>query len=392
MKSLALPCLDNDDDETCDWACAEMQWAVPQNTVQQINIAGRILATRGDKTAWTPEQWEGFIGAIEVLNQWRAAHSYPLNIFQNNLRRSARRIDKKAQIAQRIKRLVSIRNKLVLHPQMKLSQMQDIGGCRAILVDAISVGQLTAYYEKDSKMKHPLSKKDDYIKQPKSSGYRGIHLIYKFFSDKKGHTEVYNNLKIEMQIRSQLQHAWATAVETVGTFVGQALKSSIGDEEWKRFFALMSSAIAMREDAPIVPRTPVRREEIRQELSMLANRLNVQTRLQAYGDALRSVRQREWKAHYYLLELDIGSKQLSITGFKATELLEAENRYKEAEKSVQENPDGDVVLVSVDELSSLERAYPNYFADTRMFVELLKQELAGKQKRVTVPDLKPAPF
>jgi hypothetical protein len=41
---------------------------------------------------------------------------------------------------------------------------------------------------------------------------------------------IYNDLKIEMQLRSQYQHAWATAVETVGTFIGQALKSSIGPE------------------------------------------------------------------------------------------------------------------------------------------------------------------
>ena len=43
------------------------------------------------------------------------------------------------------------------------------------------------------------------------SGYRGVHLIYRYNSDRK--TE-YNTLLIEMQLRSQLQHAWATAVET----------------------------------------------------------------------------------------------------------------------------------------------------------------------------------
>jgi len=59
-----------------------------------------------------------------------------------------------------------------------------------------------------------------------------------------------------MQIRSQLQHAWATAVETVGTFLQQALKSSQGDEGWQRFFALMGNAMAMRERRPPVPNTP----------------------------------------------------------------------------------------------------------------------------------------
>jgi len=42
-----------------------------------------------------------------------------------------------------------------------------------------------------------------------------------------------------------LQHAWATAVEAVGIFTKQALKSNIGDGEWLRLFALMSSEIAV---------------------------------------------------------------------------------------------------------------------------------------------------
>ena len=86
---------------------------------------------------------------------------------------------------------------------------------------------------------------DDYISAPKASGYRGVHLMYRYKSDKK--KTIYNDLKIEMQIRSRYQHAWATAVETVGIFVGQALKTSMGDDRWLRFFALMGSAIAIRE-------------------------------------------------------------------------------------------------------------------------------------------------
>src|ERR1019366_9744121 len=94
---------------------------------------------------------------------------------------------------------------------------------------------------------------DDYVDHPKASGYRSYHLIYRYFSDKKA---THNGLKIEVQIRSQLQHAWATAVETVGTFIQQALKSSQGEEDWLRFFALMGSAIAYREHGELVPDTP----------------------------------------------------------------------------------------------------------------------------------------
>jgi len=90
---------------------------------------------------------------------------------------------------------------------------------------------------KKSDLTHVLDDSDDYINNPKPSGYRGFHLVYRYQSDKK---QTYNNLKVEMQIRSPLQHQWATAVETVDAFTGQALKSSSGDEEWQTFYCGVS--------------------------------------------------------------------------------------------------------------------------------------------------------
>ncbi len=45
-------------------------------------------------------------------------------------------------------------------------------------------------------------------------------------------------LLIELQLRTRLQHEWATAVETMGTFLQSSLKSSQGPEEWLDFFSL----------------------------------------------------------------------------------------------------------------------------------------------------------
>ena len=137
--------------------------------------------------------------------------------------------------------------------------MQDIGGCRSIVRNVAQVRKIVANYEK-SDIKHKVFQTDDYIDKPKESGYRGVHLIFKYFSDKN---ETYNGLKIEVQVRSNLQHAWATAVETTGTFIGQALKSSQGEADWLRFFCLMGSAIAIRENTNPVPDTPTSRYKLR---------------------------------------------------------------------------------------------------------------------------------
>jgi len=125
---------------------------------------------------------------------------------------------------------------------MKLTTMQDIGGVRAILDSVKDVYMLAEEYLNSSRFSHELVDQKDYIKNPRSEdGYRSVHLIYKY---KYQRAAAYNGLRIEMQIRTKLQHIWATAVESMGTFLGQALKSRLGDQKWLDFFAITSSAFA----------------------------------------------------------------------------------------------------------------------------------------------------
>ena len=108
-----------------------------------------------------------------------------------------------------------------------------------------------------------------------------------------------------MQLRSQLQHAWATAVETVGAFVQQALKSSIGEQEWLRFFALMATAIAVREKAAPVPNTPTTYSDLVNELREHAHTLDIANKLAAFGTALNVFENPQTKNnHYYLIEVN----------------------------------------------------------------------------------------
>ena len=318
--------------------------------------------------------------AFDIVNNWRACHGFPLNTFQMNLRRASRRFDSNSLVAQRTKRLSSVFHKLNRFPTMNLTQMQDIGGCRAVLNNVSSVERLSDYYKSESHIKHKYLTCDDYVASPKVSGYRGVHLVYRYYSDKK---QVYNSLKIEIQLRSLYQHAWATAVETVGTFVGEALKSSWGPENWLRFFALMGSAIAFRENRPLVPDTPTERTVLAEELKHYVAILNVTHRLQAYGNALRKVQQSASQDdHLYLLKLDPVANQLTVTGYSLRNLAQAQREYAEAEKEVRDNPGRDAVLVSVDSLASLQKAYPNYFADTGIFLQLVDQALEGRYRKV----------
>ena len=368
-----------------------MIYTQPEYSVQEINGAGKILSAsfRDDWTDWSDDQLTKYRLAVEIINNWRGSHNYPLNTFSVNLRAISKRLSSDALVAQRIKRLQSIGLKLVLHPTMKLSQMQDLGGCRAILPDISIAKKVVEYYELTSRIKHERAPTDDYIANPKASGYRGVHLIYRYFSDKN--KAIYNGMKIEMQIRSKYQHAWATAVETTGMFSGQALKSSLGSEDWKRFFALMGSVIAFREKSPLIPGTPQKRSELIDELRGLAMTLQVSVRLREYGNAMNAISNTTTDAVFYLLQLDPTKGRLQITGFALNQIEEASKRYAEAEEAAKQKSGGDAVLVSVESISALGKAYPNYFADTRLFLELMQQALSGRSHSIHIPDPKIQP-
>src|SRR6266446_242941 len=344
-----------------------MAWATPKYTKNQIDQAGVALVSEPPDEDDTFGIWfDAYDDALVKINNWRSSHSFPLNTFQVGLRERGRQVTPHCLVAQRIKRLSSIALKLRRFSSIRLSQMQDIGGCRAVVENVAQVKRLVNLYRK-SGIKHKLDHIDDYIAHPQRSGYRGVHLIYRYYSDRKN---TYNGLKIEMQIRSPLQHAWATAVETVGTFVKQALKSSQGEEQWLRFFALMGTAIAHRERTAAVPDTPTRRTELRRALQEYATKLDVEHRLRTYGAALRTLEQPSAQnAHYYLLRLDPAQHQVTVTGYKFNELEKASEEYLSVEKDIKNQIGSDAVLVSVESLDSLRRAYPNYFFDTNVFIE-----------------------
>jgi putative GTP pyrophosphokinase len=200
----------------------------------EVNRAGEIL--RNEEQGVDELTW-----AEEVLENWRGRHAYPINTFQATLRNKLKIIDKKALIAQRLKRSPSIVSKLQRFLKMQLSRMQDIGGLRAVVNDIKNARELEENYKK-SHFQHELVGEKDYISCPKKTGYRGIHLIYRY---KNRNVPEYDGLQLELQIRTQLQHIWATSVETVGTFLNNSLKSSEGPKAWLSFFALIGSAFAI---------------------------------------------------------------------------------------------------------------------------------------------------
>ncbi len=194
--------------------------------------------------------------------------------------------------------------------------------------------------------------------------------MYRYKSDK---IQTYNGLRIEMQFRSARQHAWATAVETIGIFIQQALKSSQGEADWLRFFALMGTAIANRENCPPVFGTPTDTRELRDELRYYAETLAVVDRLRSYVDVIG---QPTKNTYYVLVKLDAINKQTELFAYDKNQLNKATDDYAKIEEQITATSGIDAVLVSVGRFEDLRSAYPNYFLDADAFIEEVEVAIA----------------
>lgn len=342
------------------------EWIEPEFSKGQIRKAGKYLAGESiDKDS------EEYIDSIDILNNWRSAHSRPLQTFLVSLRKKASAYDD-ALVARRLKRRPSIIGKLKRYPNMKLESMQDLGGCRAILRNVQNVRAVESAFL-HSRHRHILKRHDDYIRSPKQSGYRGIHMVYDYQSDIN---DKWNGLRVEIQIRTELQHFWATAVETVGLFTGENLKSSIGKAEWLEFFKLMSCEIACTEQTPMVPGFDFSRAEIRDRLKALNEDINVVEKLNSYNASANYVNQQHEGKGYALIILNANSRQITVQSFRLSEVDDALGLYAQEEERYSDDMSVDVALVGLDKMRNLPKTYPNYYLNMHKFVSIVKKAVA----------------
>src|SRR6266568_4466480 len=145
-----------------------------------------------------------------------------------------------------------------------------------------------------------------------------------------------------------LQHNWATAVETMGTLLGQALKSRQGDKEWLDFFAVTSSAFAHIEGATPVPGyEALSKEETFSSVGKAEKTLGVLDKLQGLAIAAEAIHSsKESSRSYHLLILDSIDKTVEIHSFGRGELEEASIAYSLAEQKAADDKKTEPVLVS----------------------------------------------
>ena len=343
-----------------------MKSAGLQYSKTKIDRAGELLKNGNASEA-------EIANALEVLSNWRAYHAMPLDTFAKVLRERTQKISDQAFVAQRLKRTPSILLKLLNHKTMRLSTMQDIGGLRAILETTEEVYELLDLYKK-SKSKHSLFSLDDYIENPKRDGYRSIHLVYKLARTP--------NIFLEIQLRSQLQHIWATGVEVFGTLQNSSFKSGLGSRKWLDFFSLLSSVFAIKENRPpleIHRKFP--KADLVTQLQKEIQELHVVENLTVYTAAYKTISKstaKGRKGHYSLILLNSRENTILLETYGVSQFDIAAQAYLDLERKHFEDQLINVVLVNTGDIKKLELSYPNYFMDTKTLVQNLSLITMGK--------------
>lgn len=343
---------------------------IPQLSRNSVNRAGRVLAQayRGEHVP--EDEW---LAAFDILSHWRTRHSYPINTFQATLRDKLRALNiDRALVAQRLKRTPSILNKLVRFDGMMLARMQDIGGLRAVVPNMAALRKLhESYTRAPRRFQHQILPVKDYIESPKADGYRSLHQVFKY---KNPRASQYDGLCVELQIRTRMQHAWATAVETMGAFLNQGLKVGAGEPQYRNYLKLCSAIFAHYEKCPPVPGYYGDAKDLAEQLRALESDLQIIPKLQGFSVAARNIDVSGHRnAAYNLVILNIAERRVRVRPFTLDQLNEANEAYTEAEKRVQGGENMEVVLVSAGPIKNLKKAYPNYFLDTAAFVSTVQR-------------------
>lgn len=192
----------------------------------QLDKAGSILAkcTNYDEAA---------LDADIIVDTWRENHIIPLTEITLKLQEWLKEYNKDYYLAQRLKRKPQIVRKLN-RLSVRLSQLQDIGGCRIIFPNNTIIDEFISYIsDKTKKGKYfTIIKITDYREKGRDiSGYRAVHLILER-----------NGYKVELQLRSNIQHYWCESIERTSVIYGKHLKENQGDPIVIKYFKLLSDA------------------------------------------------------------------------------------------------------------------------------------------------------
>jgi ppGpp synthetase/RelA/SpoT-type nucleotidyltranferase len=158
---------------------------------------------------------------------------------------------------------------------IRLSQIQDIAGCRLVVSDTAEQDRVIAALEQ----LFPNSNVIDRRAKP-SHGYRAVHIIAQ--SQYKA---------VEIQVRTTLQQLWAELSEKLSDLLDPAIKYGGGDESIKELLAEASKTIAKLEKVELDLKAQQHLSSLGSEVDLTQDSSEVTMNLQIKLALLQETRQ-----------------------------------------------------------------------------------------------------
>lgn len=319
------------------------------------------------------------------FDNFREAHNIIIKLFTIELKKV--NFSKQHLTASRNKRIETIISKLCRPEKPKLDRIHDIAGTRIIFeniksledyIDILENTELVNFKEKINEDKNRYN----YIKNPKSDGYRSIHKVFYYSSnipystlnEKRFNLE---NKKIELQLRTRLQHIWATTVEIYDIINKSNIKTGTHNklETKEGLFFKKCSLVFEGIESNDVEKIKININEIfrDKDLVEIYNRLkgiknikNIQLPKTLGSDEV------------FILITDLNKGK---TTFFTTDPIEKNDKqdtflinasYRRLE---EKNTKGEYILLllTLGDIKKLKNVYPNYFLNTNKFISILKK-------------------
>lgn len=325
-----------------------------------------------------------YLAAFEKAQRWRAQHALPTeNCFRTLLGTTSDFPD--AVLTFRLKRMKSMLAK-IRRPESRyqIGTMDDIGGCRIILQDMSQVGGAIDRLSSLFTLKQGNNNIKNYIEEPRRSGYRSCHLI----TVNPGEERVY---RVEVQIRTKLQHLWSTAVEAASFVYKSNYKVEKNldevdslEREVRVFFVIVSSLFALEEGTPQVRGFATPASDLVRDLKRLQRLESIIEDLSNADDGVylsENGTQFDMPG-FYLMRFAADLQFLDIGYFGENRLEKALSAYDECERIA--NMEGrtaslidydDVVLAYAQDGEQLSLAFPNYSTRIGEFLNHVKSYL-----------------
>ena len=343
----------------------------------KIDRAGQAMAKGRCSTE------EELIELENVFDEHRKAHLQPLTECTIELQNWLSDCGVKYYIAQRLKRKPQIIRKLN-RLSVRLTQLQDIGGCRIIVSDNRDVERIVKFFEKKmtSGGHFTMTRTTDYREKGRDdTGYRALHLLLN-----------HSGYALELQIRSQVQHYWAESIERTSVIYGHHLKEKEGDALVIGYFKCLSDVFYEIESGRNpTPHQKIEIDRLRQTTEQIIKASDMNRVFDSYVNediikTLTTIESTRGGFNNWIMVFNWNTGSFTTWDIVSRNPDLASAMYVEHERQYPAQEGYEVVMIGSSDVATVRETHSHYFgiASYDTVLEKLDQSIVGFSRRMDI--------